>query len=116
MRKVVPTPTSLSTAIVPPCASTIDFAIDSPRPVPLTVSAVEARKKRSKTLAASSCGMPTPVSLTSRWAVSPWLDTVTRTVPPGRVNLIAFESRLSSVWPRRIGSAQMAGGSSRTSR
>ena len=33
-RKVAPRPSSLSTAIVPPCASTIAWLIASPRPVP----------------------------------------------------------------------------------
>src|SRR4029450_11630830 len=43
---VVPTPTVLRTPRVPPCASTIDFAIETPSPVPRIVAAVEARKKR----------------------------------------------------------------------
>src|SRR5262249_54744356 len=51
---VVPTPTVLWNAIVPPCASTIVFVIDRPRPVPWMFWAVDARKKRSKSRGASS--------------------------------------------------------------
>jgi hypothetical protein len=40
---VLPAPTSLSTEIVPPCASTIDFTIGRPRPVPGAEVPVDAR-------------------------------------------------------------------------
>src|SRR5262245_12412368 len=93
---VVPTPALLLKEIVPPCASTIAFVIERPRPVPWMFLAVEARKKRSNSRWASSSGMPTPVSLTSSCAVSPDEATVTKTSPPSGVNLTAFESRLST--------------------
>jgi len=40
---VVPTPTALSTAIIPPCCSTIALLPNSPNPVPATPCAVDAR-------------------------------------------------------------------------
>src|SRR5262249_6386707 len=63
---VVPAPTVLWNEIVPPCASTIAFEMERPSPVPWMFWAVDARKKRSKSRLASSSGIPTPVSRTSR--------------------------------------------------
>jgi hypothetical protein len=51
----VPTPSSLRTEIVPPCASAIDFTIDRPRPVPCSVAAVDARKKALEELVDLVC-------------------------------------------------------------
>src|SRR5262245_24596948 len=103
---VVPTPTLLRTEIVPLCASTIDFTIDRPRPVPWMLWAVDARKKRSNSRWASSSGMPTPVSFTSSCVVSRDVATLTKTSPSSGVNLTAFDSRLSTTCVSREPSAQ----------
>ena len=88
----------LSSSIVPPCTSTIVFAIEIPSPVPwiALLVAPAARKNRSKSSCCSSSAMPMPVSATSKTARSSRRvsDSVTR--PPAGVNLIAFETRLSS--------------------
>src|SRR5262249_14900758 len=70
MRKVVPTPSRLSSSMAPPCASTIAFAIPSPSPVPgiARFVAAEERKKRSNSRVCSSAGMPIPLSRTSSTA------------------------------------------------
>ena len=80
----VPSPTALSSEIVPPCCSTIARAIQSPSPVPGIARrvAVEARKKREKSCACSSAGIPTPVSVTTSRPGRVALDG-TPTVPPG---------------------------------
>lgn len=64
--KVVPTPTVLSTAIVPWWSVTIWRAMDSPRPLPPVARprAASARQKRSKRCGRSSAGIPFPVSRT----------------------------------------------------
>ncbi len=50
---VVPCPTALSTAIRPPCCSTIVFTPASPMPMPPVPRAVEARKNGVKIRGAS---------------------------------------------------------------
>ena len=47
-----------------------------------------------------------PVSATSITATSPNRTAESDTLPPGGVNLSAFESRLSTTWPSRSGSAE----------
>ena len=54
-----------TTPMVPPCRSTTQRAMDSPRPVPPPV-ARSPRVNRSKTRCRSSGGMPGPSSRTSR--------------------------------------------------
>src|SRR2546430_10315711 len=46
--KVEPRPTSLSTKIWPPCASTICFTIGRPRPIPPVKQIVEADRKSTR--------------------------------------------------------------------
>ena len=60
MVKVVPTPSSLSTVIVPPCSLTMPKLMAKPRPVPCPTSLVV--KKGSKIRPRSSSRMPWPVS------------------------------------------------------
>ncbi len=56
MRAVVPTPTVLTTSMVPPWRARISLQMKRPRPVPLPASFVV--KKGSKIRARSSAGMP----------------------------------------------------------
>ena len=64
---------------VPPCTSAIHRAIDRPRPLPATpwdtdvVRAASARKKRSKTCARASAGMPGPPFDTVKQMTAPLL-------------------------------------------
>ena len=68
MRKVAPRPTSLWTAIVPPCSSSMFRHSDSPSPVPSPAGLVV--KKGSKMRARISAGMPGPLSAMSSWTRS----------------------------------------------
>ena len=65
-----PSPGSDSTAIEPPCCSTIAWAIERPRPLPgIACSwASEERKNRVNSCSCSWRGMPMPVSATSMHA------------------------------------------------
>ena len=72
-----------------------------PRPVPLSAITASWRPwpKLSNTFSCSSGAMPTPVSSMpkdSEPSASTLAKAVTR--PPGGVNLIAFEARLTSIW------------------
>src|SRR5829696_5325068 len=111
--KVVPSPSALSTSRTPSCAVVMALVMASPRPTPGTAMrwAVDARKKRVKSLPCSPVGMPMPVSRTARWATgrapgrsaaqtvpsgacqAARNDSVTR--PPAGVNFTALETRLS---------------------
>ena len=51
----------------------------------------------SNTLDNLSAGMPSPVSFTRTLTVSPLSQQLIAIVPPGSVNLIAFERRLSMI-------------------
>ena len=92
--------------------------IASPRPVPPYWRVVElsACENALNIRSSLSCGMPIPVSRTSKLkrdavaGVSPRL-TLTRIVPAG-VNLMAFESRLDRIWRRRVLSPMTACGKS----
>ena len=59
--RIVPTPRSLRTSIVPPLSSALRRAIVSPRPVPVAL----VEKYGSKMRARASASMPMPVSVTS---------------------------------------------------
>jgi hypothetical protein len=56
MVTVVPSPTALPIAIVPPCSSTIFLTLGRPSPIPERFVV----KKGSKTLSTSSSGIGTP--------------------------------------------------------
>ena len=111
MAKVVPSPTVLATRICPPWAAAIARVMVSPRPTPGTANwvAVDARKNRENSWSISCAGMPMPVSLTEIATRSPpsasgCTPRPTATRPPGGVNLIALEIRLSTACPSRTGS------------
>ena len=67
-RKVLPSPTTLSTQMVPCMSSTMRLEMARPRPVPPYLRVVEesAWEKFSKILPSFSWGMPMPVSLTRK--------------------------------------------------
>ena len=66
--KQLPCPSSLSTSMVPPIASTRFLVIAIPRPVPwiLFVTEFSARVKASKILSLKSADIPIPLSLTKK--------------------------------------------------
>ena len=121
--KVLPAPSTLSTAIVPPCCSTSCRALASPIPVPpIRPATFPARRKRSKIRGRSAAGTPSPWSVTARTAhAAPGAPssraTVTTTSPPAGLYLIALASRLSSTRPRRTAShAPVSSGSAVSTR
>jgi hypothetical protein len=80
---VVPTPTVLSAEVVPWCAFTRSDTSDSPMPAPSGPRGIIPGTwwNRSKILASSSGGMPTPVSATTSTAWSPSSRSETRIEP-----------------------------------
>src|SRR3982750_1957529 len=90
---VVPTPSSLSAQIWPPCASIIPQAIESPRPAPFAVVS-RARQNRSNTCGRSEGLMATPVSITDAITSSAFWPRRTRTAPSAGVNFMALPIRL----------------------
>ena len=113
-QNVLPTPSLLSKPMRPPCAVTISWQSASPRPVPpiARVSEESTRKKRVKTCAFWSFGMPRPESLTVTRAKPSRGTAVIVTAPPAGEYLIALESRLAITWPMRLRSPTIASGSS----
>jgi len=94
---VVPCPGVLDRTTWPRWFSIIDLVIARPRPAPgmFDECALAARKKRVKAWSSSSSVMPTPVSVTSQRSSCPVAPTLTVTVPPWFVFLMALEMRLS---------------------
>ena len=92
---VVPSPTSLSTAMVPPSCSTIfrEMASPSQRPRRFVVL------KSSKITASRSLGIPRPVSLILIRTRSPVSSVTTAIAPPGDVASIALTMRLRYTRP-----------------
>ena len=115
---VDPRPGSLSTRIEPPISSTSWRTIDKPRPVPPKRRVVlsSACENASNTRDCASCGMPTPVSLTSTPSTTssmPGCASRTRTTTsPDGVNLIALPSRFVMICRRRSGSPATQAGTS----
>ena len=66
--KQLPWPSSLSTSMVPPIASTRFLVIAIPRPVPCILFVIElsARVKASKIVSLKSADIPMPLSLTKK--------------------------------------------------
>jgi hypothetical protein len=85
---VEPSPGLLSTSILPPWASAIWRAIESPRPAPPAARDGSARWKRSNMSGNWSSGIPTPVSETSSSAQPSLSLAVTVTLPPSGVYLL----------------------------
>lgn len=95
MIKVVPWFSALSNDTVPPHLSTKYFTTASPRPDPSgsACAALLARKNFEKIFGCSSFGIPMPSSETSmrqNWSCE---SVRTNTWPPGRLYLMAFETR-----------------------
>src|ERR1700716_1644958 len=85
---------------VPPCMSIRLFAIGRPSPAPCSADLIELEPwpNEASTIGISSSAMPEPVSLTLRYcppdAVHPTFSQIS---PPWGVNLIEFDSRLSTI-------------------
>src|SRR5207342_1708074 len=94
-RKVAPSPGDEFAESGPPCSSTSDLAIASPRPVPPTDcdSLLSARQKRSKTWSSWSASRPGPLSETANSTSSPALVAASWTSEPSGAYLFAFVSR-----------------------
>jgi hypothetical protein len=109
MRKVAPQPASLSTSIDPPCASTIAFAMDNPRPVPpfrLDRSG-PIFENRSKILGMSSAQMPLPRSAISSTRTSRPPRQPALIALPSSVAFTAFSINASGAVSRRSRSARI---------
>src|ERR1700686_458239 len=97
---------------VPPCRSIRLLAIGSPRPAPCSADLIELEPwpNEASTIGISSSAMPEPVSLTLRYcppdAVQPTFSQIS---PPCGVNLIEFDSRLSTIWRVARSSPQIRG-------
>ena len=107
--KVVPAPGTLCTTRSPPsmCASCCESA--SPRPLPLTVSAVEVWENRRKRSASSCSLIPGPVSRTETIQRLPETDRSTVT-EPNSVNFTALPMRLRRICRTRSGSETVVAG------
>ena len=106
--KQLPWPGSLVTLMLPPCASTIPFAIASPRPTPPRDVFLD-RQNRSKTCESSSAAMPGPVSQTSNTIIASRRATRSSTCPSFGVNLTAFPPRFENTCNMRSRSAATGG-------
>lgn len=95
-KNVAPEPTDDSTPASPPCARAMAATIESPRPVPPLVRALDgsARKKRSKTFSRWASDSPGPVSVTSNITSAPIRRTATWTGVPAGVWVRALLNRL----------------------
>src|SRR5262249_4988046 len=93
----LPLPSALSTQIRPPWRSISRVESASPRPVPSLCSApASVCWNSSKMRCWSSDAIPAPVSLTDTQTSPPTRSAATATLPPGGVNLTAFDSRLNT--------------------
>ena len=89
-RKTLPLPSSLSTAILPPCSSTILETIASPSPTPSGLVVKNGLKMVSMCFGS----MPAPRSITAISAVPPAARVFTVTAPPAGDACAAFSTRL----------------------
>ena len=91
----------------PPWSSTRSFTSARPTPSPPCARVLEpsAWRKRSKRLGRTSGLIPDPLSITRIRASTPARSRRTSTRPPAGVNLIAFATRLATIWLSRCGSA-----------
>ena len=113
--KLLPTPGTLCTCIVPPMSCTSLLLMVRPRPVPPKFRVVElsAWEKGLKMCSSLSAAMPTPVSRTTkrkpqRFGALLGTCSMPSTTSPRGVNLTALLARFSSTWPRRKGSPRSA--------
>src|SRR5574340_553360 len=89
-RKILPFPGSLSTAILPPCSSTIFETMASPSPTPSGLVV----KKGLKIASSRAGSMPAPRSITSVSAMPSTTRVLTVIAPPSAVVWAALSSRL----------------------
>ena len=108
---MVPSSSTLSTFTCPPCISTSDLTMARPSPVPgrPAILALDPRTNGPNRRAASSAGMPIPVSETSMRQVPRTYRSRTRTSPSTWENLTALPIKLSKTWVSRLGSASTCG-------
>mmetsp|Transcript_19680 Transcript_19680/g.49955 ORF Transcript_19680/g.49955 Transcript_19680/m.49955 type:complete len:224 (+) Transcript_19680:402-1073(+) len=117
MRMCVPLLEECMISSQPRCASMMHLLMNRPRPTPFT-PCVEKHGLvacGSNTAALWSAGMPRPVSTTDAITAAWSTYTLTRTLPPGGVNLSEFASRLPITWSRRCLSARQQKRGSRAS-
>ena len=88
--KVVPSPGRLVNSILPPCASTVRCAVESPSPVPCALVVKYGMKMRFW----FSGAMPTPVSDTLTTTLPSRVSASRRKVPPSGIAWIALMIRL----------------------
>ena len=117
IQKVLPRPTSLSTPMVPPAASTISWEIASPSPVPPKCRVVELSpwRKGLKIDSTRSGATPIPVSRTStrkRGAAAVPSRVARIATSPSAVNFTALDPRFVSTCSRRVGSPEASCGTS----
>ena len=120
---MLPWPGWLRNWISPPSSDASSRLIASPRPVPpyLRLVLASACWNASKMIRCLTCGMPIPVSATTKATTSEaWLSTgcdgdqpsrgdeIVSDTPPCAVNLNAFDSRLRSTCCTRLASVIMA--------
>src|SRR5690625_1472846 len=91
-RKVAPFPTSLSTQIRPPRASTIHFEIAMPTPPP-PLAVASPSQSRSKQQGISSAALPGPSAVTEQTSPPAVTPIPIPTSPPRQVNLIVLPRR-----------------------
>ena len=112
---VLPSPSTLSTAIVPSWRSTRSLTMASPKPVPPNRRAASSAAcvNGSKMAARRLAGIPMPVSETRIWSQSfPSAVVTSRSIVtlPSAVNLTAFEARLVRICRNRVGSPRTRSG------
>ena len=118
IQNALPTPSVLCAPMRPPINSTSRLLTTRPMPVPSSVPSSWPRRLKGWNNCASLAGArPSPVSRTEARTVSPSQGTQsTVTVPPGRLYLMALDSRFTTTCFRRVRSArtsQSSGGAVR---
>src|SRR3972149_2217786 len=108
-KKELPFPSWLSTATVPPWASTMSFTMARPNPTPVPGPCSGTRKNCSKIRGRYLSGIPTPVSEIRNRTNSPSPFAEMEIVPPGGVYFKAFESKLAKTWAIWVGSTHTLG-------
>ena len=115
--KVLPTPTSLATEIVPPCRRTSSCTSARPMPLPsmLRPRAPSTRWKRSNRCGSSAAGMPVPVSRTATSTALPSaVGRMAMAISPSKVNFSALDRRLRTIFSHMSRSTWTGAGKRRT--
>ena len=97
--KVLPRPSALLSANVPPSRRTSSSEIERPRPVPpyFRLIVPSACRNGSNTVFCCSSEMPIPVSMTDSAICSSGTRRILSSTLPFSVNLTAFDSRLRKI-------------------